>query len=178
MSRACVDGEIVLTYAVIAPIILPIGSLAFLAFWVANRYYFMFIEVSPGPMAGVFYLEALSQTFVGIYMQQTCLIGLFLLNGRNYLLHVVVTVCGLCLIACCHHHIAKRHFTTWTDSILFAQHSTRAVRIPDLGEQVWLPKDDYGIAENVVDLLKNKASNLQFTTKGAVMSKSGRVVLQ
>lgn len=63
----------------IAPLILAIGVLAFGLFWLVFRYNFIYVvrpEVNTG---GQLYPRALFQLFTGLYVLETCLIGLFCL---------------------------------------------------------------------------------------------------
>lgn len=66
-------------YSVIAPLVLIFILIAFSMFWVAFRYNVLYVTKSVSETDGLLYPTALNQLFVGIYVFEVCLIGLFLL---------------------------------------------------------------------------------------------------
>ena len=76
-----------LAYSIIAPLILLISAITFGLFWFAFRYNILYVSASSYDTGGRLYPTALKQLFVGIYMMELCLIGLFLSirNDRDFL---------------------------------------------------------------------------------------------
>ena len=67
-----------LTYSIIAPLILPISVATFSLFWFVFRYNLLYVSAFPYGTGGQLYPTALKQLFIGVYMMELCLIGLFL----------------------------------------------------------------------------------------------------
>lgn len=74
-----------LTYSIIAPLICGFACVAFALFWFVYKYLFLLvIETEPATeTGGLFYPKALTQIFVGLYIEQLCLCGLFFLARAN-----------------------------------------------------------------------------------------------
>ncbi|GAA5981751.1 hypothetical protein JCM10908_004590 [Rhodotorula pacifica] len=74
-----------LTYSIIAPLICGFACVAFALFWFVYKYLFLLvIETEPASeTGGLFYPKALTQIFVGLYIEQLCLCGLFFLARNN-----------------------------------------------------------------------------------------------
>ncbi len=70
-----------ITYSIIAPLVAGFACLAFALFYFTNKYLFIWVRDMPkaGETGGMFYPKALSHIFVGMYIQQICLTGLFFL---------------------------------------------------------------------------------------------------
>ena len=77
--RARLMGKTGIIYSVIAPLVLIFIVIAFGMFWVAFRYNVLYVTKSVSDTGGLLYPTALNQLFVGIYVLEVCLIGLFLL---------------------------------------------------------------------------------------------------
>ncbi|KAM0752233.1 DUF221-domain-containing protein [Meredithblackwellia eburnea MCA 4105] len=78
-----------LTYSVIAPLVCGFAFLAFGLFWFTYKYLFLWVYAAPSSSetGGLFYPKAMSHIFVGLYIEQVCLAGLFFLaqdeNKKN-----------------------------------------------------------------------------------------------
>ncbi|GAA6060530.1 hypothetical protein JCM10212_005611 [Sporobolomyces blumeae] len=78
-----------LTYSVIAPLVCGFALVAFALFWFVYKYLFLLVVDSPpeSETGGLFYPKALTHIFVGLYIEQVCLCGLFFLaqdaNGNQ-----------------------------------------------------------------------------------------------
>ncbi|RYP10268.1 hypothetical protein DL764_000760 [Monosporascus ibericus] len=66
-----------LVYATIAPLVLGFGFIGLSMFYLAWRYNVLFVTDSAVDTRGLIYPKALKQLFVGIYISEVCLIGLF-----------------------------------------------------------------------------------------------------
>ncbi|KAI5459764.1 hypothetical protein BGZ63DRAFT_359976 [Mariannaea sp. PMI_226] len=66
-----------ITYAVIAPLILFWSTLAMGLFYLAYRYNVLFVTDTVIDTRGLIYPRALKQLFVGIYLAEVCMVGLF-----------------------------------------------------------------------------------------------------
>ncbi|KYK61391.1 DUF221 domain-containing protein [Drechmeria coniospora] len=66
-----------LIYSVIAPFILFWSTLAMALFYLAYRYNVLFVSATEVDTQGLIYPRALKQLFVGIYLAEICLVGLF-----------------------------------------------------------------------------------------------------
>lgn len=71
---------IVFSYAMIAPIILLFGAVAFFLLYVAYLYSLTYVMKESPDARGIHYPRALFQTFVGLYIGQICLLGLFVVG--------------------------------------------------------------------------------------------------
>jgi len=74
-----------LAYSVISPLINGFALLAFALFWFAYKYLFIWVYDVPkvGETGGFFYYHALQHLFIGLYIQQICLCGLFFLAQNS-----------------------------------------------------------------------------------------------
>ncbi|KAJ7686662.1 hypothetical protein B0H17DRAFT_984958 [Mycena rosella] len=72
---------IALVYSVIAPIINGLACFTFFMFYMLYKYLFLWqFEQSPASdTGGLFFPKAITHVFVGLYIQQVCMIGLFFL---------------------------------------------------------------------------------------------------
>ncbi|KAK5660314.1 hypothetical protein OQA88_12854 [Cercophora sp. LCS_1] len=93
---------IALIYSVVAPLISIFAIITFSLFWVANRYNMLYVNRFRTDTGGVLYPRAINQTFVGLYVMELCLIGLFFLaedeTGANVCFPqaiVMIVVLGL-----------------------------------------------------------------------------------
>ncbi|KAI9683059.1 MAG: hypothetical protein M1822_006254 [Bathelium mastoideum] len=68
---------IALCYACIAPLVLAFAAIGLALFWVAYRYEFLFVMDVGADAKGLFYPQALQHLFVGLYIAEICLLGLF-----------------------------------------------------------------------------------------------------
>ncbi|GAA5875622.1 hypothetical protein JCM1840_003281 [Sporobolomyces johnsonii] len=78
-----------LTYSIIAPLVCGFAFMAFALFWFVYKYLFLLVIDTPPSTetGGRFYPKALGHIFVGLYIEQICLCGLFFLaqdaNGKQ-----------------------------------------------------------------------------------------------
>jgi hypothetical protein len=70
---------IALIYCVVSPLIIVFAIITFTLFWIANRYNMLYVSRFKLDTGGLLYPRALNQTFVGLYVMELCLIGLFFL---------------------------------------------------------------------------------------------------
>jgi hypothetical protein len=66
------------TYSVIAPLMLVWSTLAMALFYLAYRYNVLFVTDTVIDTRGLIYPRALKQLFVGIYLAEVCMVGLFI----------------------------------------------------------------------------------------------------
>ncbi|KAK5991361.1 hypothetical protein PT974_09642 [Cladobotryum mycophilum] len=69
-----------ITYAVIAPIILFWATLGMGLFYLAYRYNVLFVSDTEIDTQGLIYPRALKQLFVGIYLAEVCMVGMFIIS--------------------------------------------------------------------------------------------------
>ncbi|GAA6002377.1 hypothetical protein JCM10207_001089 [Rhodosporidiobolus poonsookiae] len=96
-----------LTYSVIAPLVCGFAFLAFALFWFVYKYLFLLVIDTPhaSETGGLFFPKALTHIFVGLYIEQLCMTGLFFLaqddqgnqsaipQGAIMVVLIVITVC-------------------------------------------------------------------------------------
>ena len=70
--------DVGLTYSIIAPLVIVFSAMAFGLFWFVFRYNLLYVSAFPHDTRGQLYPTALKQLFVGVYMLELCLTGLFL----------------------------------------------------------------------------------------------------
>jgi hypothetical protein len=66
-----------IAFSVIAPLVLPFVSFAFVLYWVAYRYNVLYVYRYEYESGGCFFVAALNQLFTGLYVMEVCLIGHF-----------------------------------------------------------------------------------------------------
>ncbi|KAM0208719.1 hypothetical protein ACHAQD_010309 [Fusarium lateritium] len=69
-----------IVYSVIAPIILFWSTLAMAFFYLSYRYNILFVTETTIDTKGLIYPRALKQLFVGVYLAEICLIGMFIIS--------------------------------------------------------------------------------------------------
>lgn len=69
-----------ISYACIAPLVLGFAVIGLTFFWVAIKYEFLYVYDVPHDTKGRMYVRALQQVFVGLYLAELCMIGLFSLS--------------------------------------------------------------------------------------------------
>jgi hypothetical protein len=76
---------IALAYSIIAPIINGLFFVAFVLFYLLYKYLFLWVLEQPASneTGGLFFPKAIQHIFVGLYIQQVCLAGLFLLTQNE-----------------------------------------------------------------------------------------------
>lgn len=96
---------ITLAYAIISPMILVFSLMVFIFIFVAFNYNLTYVTI-PGPEGkGLHYPKALFHTFVGIYLGQICLLGIFVV-GKGWG-PVVLQAIGLAFTAFCYHNLSN-----------------------------------------------------------------------
>ncbi|KAI9789062.1 MAG: hypothetical protein M1816_006417 [Peltula sp. TS41687] len=93
-----------LVYSVISPLILIFNIITFGLFWVIYRYNSLYVHKYADDTGGQLYPRAINQLFVGLYVMELCMVGLFFLvrdaNGTvackiQGILMIVVTILTL-----------------------------------------------------------------------------------
>ncbi|CUA72941.1 Phosphate metabolism protein 7 [Saccharomyces cerevisiae S288c] [Rhizoctonia solani] len=82
MSLLC---TIAFAYSVIAPVISGLALLAFILYYVAWKFLFLWVYDQPDAQetGGLYFPLIVSNLFVGLYIEQLCLAGLFFLDARK-----------------------------------------------------------------------------------------------
>jgi len=70
---------IALIYSTVAPLIMVFAIVTFTVLWIANRYSMLYVYKHTEDTGGLLYPRAINQTFVGLYVMELCMIGLFFL---------------------------------------------------------------------------------------------------
>ncbi|KAI9693510.1 MAG: hypothetical protein M1820_009198 [Bogoriella megaspora] len=74
---------IAISYACIAPLVLAFAAIGIAFFWIAYRYEFFFVYDVGADGKGLFYPRALQHLFVGLYLAEIVLLGLFATQLKN-----------------------------------------------------------------------------------------------
>ncbi|KAI9720624.1 MAG: hypothetical protein M1812_002804 [Candelaria pacifica] len=91
-----------LVYSIVSPLILVFNIMTFSLFWVVYRYNTLYVTEFKYDTHGLLFPRAINQLFVGLYVMEICLIGLFFLvrdeaNNLNCktqgIIMIVVVVC-------------------------------------------------------------------------------------
>lgn len=77
---ARLTGAAVIIYATTVPLILPLACVAFGVLWVSTRYTMMYVNSSNVSTDGSLYAVAVRQLFVGVYVMEIYMLGLFTLR--------------------------------------------------------------------------------------------------
>ncbi|CAE6446736.1 unnamed protein product [Rhizoctonia solani] len=82
LSLLCTIG---FAYSVIAPVINGLSMLAFALYYIAWKFLFLWVYDQPEPQetGGLYFPLIVSNLFVGLYIEQLCLAGLFFLDARQ-----------------------------------------------------------------------------------------------
>jgi len=75
---------IAICYACIAPMVLFFAGVGLWLFWFAYRYNILFVYDLNIDTKGLVYPRALQQLFIGLYIAEVCLIGLFAIKAGNH----------------------------------------------------------------------------------------------
>ncbi|CAI4700428.1 BFP_1a_G0042720.mRNA.1.CDS.1 [Saccharomyces cerevisiae] len=94
---------IILSYAIISPMILLFGAVAFFLLYVAYLYNLTYVFQESPDGRGIYYPRALFQSIVGVYIGQVCLLGLFVV-GKGWG-PIVLQIIGLCATVFIHLHL-------------------------------------------------------------------------
>ncbi|KFX87429.1 hypothetical protein O988_09408 [Pseudogymnoascus sp. VKM F-3808] len=70
---------IAIIYSTVAPLIMVFAIITFTVLWLANRYCMLYVYRHTEDTGGLLYPRAINQNFVGLYVMELCLIGLFFL---------------------------------------------------------------------------------------------------
>ncbi|KAB8760607.1 hypothetical protein FH972_026599 [Carpinus fangiana] len=74
---------IAICYTCIAPLVAAFAAIGLYFFYLAYRYNFLFVWGVESDTKGLMYARSLQQLFVGIYLAQLCMIGLFAIGVGN-----------------------------------------------------------------------------------------------
>ncbi|KAL3229778.1 Phosphate metabolism protein 7 [Nakaseomyces bracarensis] len=105
---------IMISYIIIAPIILVFSTIMFLFLYLSNLYNLNFVKGFSFDLKGRNYVRALLQVFVGIYLSEVCLLGLFIM-GKAWG-PLVLECFWIAVTALCHIYI-KRRFLPLIDAV-------------------------------------------------------------
>ena len=153
-----------LIFTPIAPLILPIGTVAFTILWLVYRYYFLFVGRGRGYGYGELYLQMLSQQFWGMYCQLGCMVGLLVCSqgasNASYddlLAHVVLRL--VCLVGAA---ISHRSLRSMCRNRLYRVPLPPPTKVgsssagkswmqqsPDELDTIILPGDDWGLGKEL-----------------------------
>ncbi|KFY49784.1 hypothetical protein V496_09797 [Pseudogymnoascus sp. VKM F-4515 (FW-2607)] len=97
---ACIS----IIYSTIAPLIIVFAIITFTVLWIANRYCMLYVYNYTEDTGGLLYPRAINQTFVGLYVMEVCLIGLFFLvrdseNNKACLPHAIIMIVVMVMTA-------------------------------------------------------------------------------
>ncbi|KAF8606373.1 DUF221-domain-containing protein [Ceratobasidium sp. AG-I] len=100
LPRISLLCSIALAYSVIAPVINGLAMLAFALYYVAWKFLFLWVYDQPEPQetGGLYFPLVVSNLFVGLYIEQLCLAGLFFLDGGKSTVSIVLGVFMVILI--------------------------------------------------------------------------------
>jgi len=98
-------GIISISYACVAPLVLGFAAIGLSFFYLAYRYQFLYVYNVPYDTKGLMYARALQQLFVGLYLAELCLIGLFSISlgqSRVPLGPLILMIIFLVFTVLCH----------------------------------------------------------------------------
>ncbi|KAJ3189307.1 hypothetical protein HDU85_002935 [Gaertneriomyces sp. JEL0708] len=102
LSQHSFVATVGLTYCTIAPLVLVFVVLYFLLWRMAYGYQFQYVYNHLSDTGGQYLHVAARQLFVGIYLHQLVLLGLFIL--KEAFPQAIIVVCGMVFVGLCHHH--------------------------------------------------------------------------
>ncbi|ODV96826.1 hypothetical protein PACTADRAFT_48637 [Pachysolen tannophilus NRRL Y-2460] len=91
---------VILTYSVISPLILPFATVGFALLYIAFLHNTTYVFGQTPDARGQHYPRALFQTFVGIYLGEVCLLGIFIV-GKGWG-PIVIEAILICFTVYCH----------------------------------------------------------------------------
>ncbi|KAK9479769.1 hypothetical protein V1514DRAFT_366518 [Lipomyces japonicus] len=74
-----------IVYTIVSPLIIPMCLITFTLFYIAYRYEFLYCQYNEIDSGGLYFHRAINQLFVGVYVMELCLVGLFFLVRDNNL---------------------------------------------------------------------------------------------
>lgn len=105
---------IMISYIIISPILLVFSTIMFLFLYLANLYNLNFVKGYSFDLKGRNYVRALFQVFVGIYLSEVCLLGLFIM-GKAW--GPLVLECVWIVVTALAHVYMKRRFLPLVDAV-------------------------------------------------------------
>ena len=82
-STAISNGLPAICYSIIAPLVLAFAAIGLSLFYLAYRYNILYVYNSNIDTKGVIYPRALQHLFVGLYIAELCIIGLFAIKAGD-----------------------------------------------------------------------------------------------
>jgi hypothetical protein len=70
---------IAIIYSTVTPLIMVFAIIIFTVLWLANRYCILYVFRHTEDTGSLLYPRAINQNFIGLYVMELCLIGLFFL---------------------------------------------------------------------------------------------------
>ncbi|GAA5909988.1 hypothetical protein JCM8208_006407 [Rhodotorula glutinis] len=110
-----------LTYSVIAPLVCGFALVAFALFWFVYKYLFLLVLDTPPATetGGRFYPKAITHIFVGLYIEELCLCGLFFLaqneNGKQSAIPEGAIMVVLIVITALYHIVLTKGYHPLVD---------------------------------------------------------------
>lgn len=107
-----------IVFSVIAPLVLPFVSFAFVNYWLAYRYNVLYVYRHDCESGGSFFLAALNQLFAGLYVMELCLIGHFFVtvgdDGRSACVPHGIAMTAVLALTAAHQIFTNRAFQSLT----------------------------------------------------------------
>jgi hypothetical protein len=129
-------GPIGIIFSVVAPLILPIGTTVFAIFWFAYSNTYIYDLRASIDTGGLIYWRAMHQLFVGVYVAELCLVGLFLLHELRLLASVLAL--ALCMTVAVH-CIVFKHYAPWVKHLPLSEQPICPEDRSHLASSLFLP---------------------------------------
>jgi hypothetical protein len=108
-----------IAFSVIAPLVLPFVSFAFVLYWIVYRYNVLYVYHYDYESGGRFFIAALNQLFTGLYVMEVCLIGHFFVTvddeGNSKCLPHGITMVGVLALTVAYQIFTNRTFHSLTE---------------------------------------------------------------
>lgn len=196
---------ITIAYSIISPLMLLIAGLAFFLFYIAYLYSMFYVSDFPNDSGGLAFSRAIYQSFIGIYLMEILMAGLFLLaqneRGSQSAIAQGILMCVLILITIGVHWTMCSSFDPLTyylpvDVDEYDKLKSRKT-IPNMNTVtrdncnmedaylhpairdprpiIWLPQDRLNIAEDEVRRTSLSGLNLSVSIQGARFNEKNKI---
>ena len=165
-------------------------------FWIAFRYNILYVTKSDSDTGGLLYPAALNQLFVGVYMFEVCLVGLFFLArdedqqwtclGQAVIMIAVTLVTGGFQAVLSQAFGPLLRFLPHVEGIeptklgnvndedsSVCEHNALRAKKPT----IWIPKDSFGISDNEVSETRETYQGIWISNDKARIDLRGRVLI-
>lgn len=182
-----------IAFSVVAPMVLSFVSLAFTLYWLVYRYNVLYVYQYRFDSGGRFFVLAVKQLFVGLYMMELCLIGTFFLatdaQGQSNCTPQALAMIAVLFLTLTYQYFLNHTFEGLLNYIPVCgniktgnEYETDSL-LPQLqaitsSPTVWIPRDANGFSTIECYRAKVVAQSIKISDEGAHVDSNGCIRLE